>query len=90
MLKKRTMNIDELIRQNEVKKLKLEEQKEALEASKRNETTLEEQKKEFRECGTQTSSKVLKTTSTQTVSSNENEDSKPKKNFISFFNCYSP
>ena len=89
MLKKRTMNIDELIRQNEVKKLKLEEQKEALEASKRNETTLEEPKKEFRECGTQTSSKVLKTTSTQTVSSNENEDSKPKKNFISFFNTKS-
>ena len=84
MLKKRTMNIDEIIRENEGLQLKLEEQKEAFEASRRSEPTLTEPKKEFREYGTQTSKKVLKTTSTQTAASNE--DSKPKKNFISFFN----
>ena len=78
------MNIDEIIRENEGLQLKLEEQKEAFEASRRSEPTLTEPKKDFREYGTQTSKKVMKTTSTQTAASNE--DSKPKKNFISFFN----
>ena len=68
MLKKRTMNIDEFIRENEALKLKLEESKSS---------------KEFRDFGTQTSKKNLRNTSTQTQT---DEEAKPKKNFISFFN----
>ena len=75
MLKKRTFNVDEVIKENGELKFKIPD---------------DDAKPEVCDKSTQTGIKSFKTTSSQTISQGtEGEENKPKKNFISFFNSKS-
>ena len=74
MLKKRTFNVDEVIKDNEELRV----------------SSVENGRPDVSDKSTQTEIKSFKTTSSQTVAQGaEGEEPKPKKNFISFFSAKS-